>query len=145
MTFDTKPSPASGVSCDDLATRYSESNNPNLSVKKAYNVAWLLERRRTKVSTKWSGTNQHPTYHNNKLGNIINVFAHYSHWYTGGQVVLGDIQSVYSTCLFLFYMLTVTNQASAYSGKNILFDVMTHTSGQYVNLLTLRSITYTHL
>ncbi|KAF8914470.1 kinase-like domain-containing protein, partial [Mucidula mucida] len=70
---------------------------------------WLFERLRTRESQKWSGTNMHPSHNNNKLGNIMNAFAHFVYEASQNTVVLADIQT------------------STFNNKDILFDLMTHT------------------
>ncbi|KAF8916626.1 hypothetical protein CPB85DRAFT_1216199, partial [Mucidula mucida] len=71
---------------------------------------WLLEELRTRDSHKWSGTNTHPVYHTNKLGNVINAFAHFVYMQSMSEIVLADIQT------------------STFRKKDILFDMMLHTT-----------------
>ncbi|THU77644.1 kinase-like protein [Dendrothele bispora CBS 962.96] len=77
--------------------------------KNIWSVAWLLEKMRAKQSSKWSGTNAHPTYTNNKLGNVLNAFAHFVYQYSQNTIVIADIQT------------------SSLGPKNVLFDMMFHT------------------
>jgi hypothetical protein len=92
-------SPASGVPKDAFLDRELIPDDIN---QNTWSVPWLLERKRSKHSTKWSGTNVHPSYENNKLGNILTAFAHFVYEYTYGSIVIADIQSMF---LFLFRIL----------------------------------------
>ncbi|KAJ7216013.1 kinase-like domain-containing protein [Mycena pura] len=55
-------------------------------------MVWLKEPYRLGPVAKWSGTNQHPTHSQNKLGNILNAFAHFIYDASYKSVVLADIQ-----------------------------------------------------
>ncbi|KAJ6611954.1 kinase-like domain-containing protein, partial [Mycena sp. CBHHK59/15] len=74
-------------------------------------IIWLFEPRRSSKVKHWSGTNEYPPWHQNKLGSTLNAFAHYAYL---ESTVLTNLQTT-----------TVINE----NGENIqvLFDVMTHT------------------
>ncbi|THU80435.1 hypothetical protein K435DRAFT_874373 [Dendrothele bispora CBS 962.96] len=87
---------ASGVNQDAFLDRMpAEHGGDDASSldKNIWSVAWLLEKMRAKQSSKWSGTNAHPTYTNNKLGNVLNAFAHFVYQYSQNTIVIADIQS----------------------------------------------------
>ncbi|KAJ3911434.1 kinase-like domain-containing protein [Lentinula edodes] len=100
------PSPASRVS--DIV--YS-----GIDSQKKF-ITWLLEpmRPRASVTTKWSGTMQHPL-HNSKLGDTLMTFVHFAYHWTYKTLVFADLQT------------TRVETVVGGSGDHILFDVMTHT------------------
>ncbi|KAJ7857103.1 kinase-like domain-containing protein, partial [Mycena olivaceomarginata] len=73
---------------------------------------WLLEPRRSSRVKHWSGINEYPPWHQNKLGSMLNAFAHYVYLFSQESTVLADLQSV-------FFLLLDT--------ICVLFDMMTHT------------------
>ncbi|KAJ7318160.1 kinase-like domain-containing protein, partial [Mycena albidolilacea] len=73
-------------------------------------VVWLFEPRRNSKVRHWSGTNEYPPWHNNKLGSTLNEFAHYTYLLSQESTVLADIQSM-----------------SDGEGIEVLFDMMAHT------------------
>jgi hypothetical protein len=40
-------------------------------------VIWLIEPQHSSPVKHWSGTNEYPAWHQNKLGSTLNAFAHY--------------------------------------------------------------------
>ncbi|KAJ6465334.1 kinase-like domain-containing protein, partial [Mycena sanguinolenta] len=68
-------------------------------------MVWLVEPFRLGRAEKWSGTNQHPNHSRNKLGNILNAFAHFVYDASYKSIALADIQI-----------------------SQVLFDLTTHTS-----------------
>ncbi len=85
------PSPASGLTTSDFPIDVPTSEGG----QNDWSCCWLLEELRTRDSHKWSGTNTHPVYHTNKLGNVINAFAHFVYMQSMSEIVLADIQSLY--------------------------------------------------
>ncbi|KAJ7870918.1 kinase-like domain-containing protein, partial [Mycena olivaceomarginata] len=77
-------------------------------------MAWLVEPFRLGRAEKWSGTNQHPNHFQNKLGNILNSFAHFVYDANYKSIALADIQTTKAR---------VRNRVS-----QVLFDLTTHTS-----------------
>lgn len=84
---DTGPSPAAGISSETLALEQSAAADTPVD------VIWLIEPQRSAVVDRWSGTMQHPNYSNNKIGQTISTFAHFSLIYSGKTLVLVDLQS----------------------------------------------------
>ncbi|KAJ7053015.1 kinase-like domain-containing protein, partial [Mycena amicta] len=97
---DSAPSVPSGYSAADLA----EADCP---------MVWLMEPFRPGNTQKSSGTNQHPTHRENKLGNTLNAFAHFVYLHSYKTIVLADIQSTRAR---------VGNKVA-----QVLFDLTTHT------------------
>ncbi|KAF8919410.1 hypothetical protein CPB85DRAFT_1212768, partial [Mucidula mucida] len=85
----------------------ADTGAPN---KNQWVFPWLFVRLRTRESQKWSGTNVHPLHNNNKLGNIMNAFAHF----------------VYEASQNTIVLLT-SRVSSTFNNKDILFNLMTHT------------------
>ncbi len=79
---------ASGITKDTICHRTVE-----LTGQSFYLIPWLFEKRHSKQVQKWSGTNDHPSWVNNKLGNIITVFTHFAYHYSAASIILADIQS----------------------------------------------------
>ncbi|KAJ3806027.1 kinase-like domain-containing protein, partial [Lentinula aff. lateritia] len=79
-------------------------------------ITWLLEpiRPRASVTTKWSGTMQHPL-HNSKVGDTLMTFVHFAYHWTYMTLVFADLQT------------TRVGTVAGGSGDHILFNVMTHT------------------
>ncbi|KAF7354438.1 Kinase-like protein [Mycena venus] len=102
----TGPSPASGVSMQAFLD--SMDYNPDTS------IVWLLEPSRGSAIERWSGTLQHPN-HENKPGQTIDAFMHFSYVYSRQTLVFADIQG---------------SKGLSRGGNSgwILFDIMTHTS-----------------
>ncbi|KAJ7465858.1 hypothetical protein B0H11DRAFT_1733567, partial [Mycena galericulata] len=78
------PSKASGFSLD----QYKAAGDPGI-------IAWLFEPRRSSKVTNWSGTNEYPAWHRNKLGSTLNAFAHYGYLFSQESTVLADLQSMF--------------------------------------------------
>jgi hypothetical protein len=87
---DFGPSPASGIAAEDY-TRELTANDPDLDGP--FGVTWLVEPKRSSLVDRWSGTMQHPNYPDNKFGQTINAFAHFSLVYSKQSMVLADLQS----------------------------------------------------
>ncbi len=79
----------------ELASAFPDDANTGAPNKNQWVFPWLFERLRTRESQKWSGTNMHPSHNNNKLGNIMNAFAHFVYEASQNTVVLADIQSMF--------------------------------------------------
>ncbi|KAJ7779278.1 kinase-like domain-containing protein, partial [Mycena olivaceomarginata] len=62
----------------------------------------------------WSGTNEYPPWHQNKLGSTLNAFVHYVYLFSQESTVLADLQTA-----------TAVNENG--QGIEVLFDMMTHT------------------
>ncbi|KAJ6494449.1 hypothetical protein C8R45DRAFT_824724, partial [Mycena sanguinolenta] len=73
-------------------------------------IIWLLEPRQSSRVKHWSGTNEYPPWHQNKLGSTLNAFAHY----VQESTVLAGLQTA-----------TAVNENG--QGIEVLFDMMTHT------------------
>ncbi|KAJ6500211.1 kinase-like domain-containing protein [Mycena vitilis] len=103
---DSGPSPASGVDMDSFLS--SMDDDPDSA------VIWLVEPLRGSSLERWSGTLQHPA-HENKPGQTIDAFMHFSYVYSQQTLVFADIQG---------------SKGRAGDGTSgwILFDIMTHTA-----------------
>ncbi|KAJ6494327.1 kinase-like domain-containing protein, partial [Mycena sanguinolenta] len=77
-------------------------------------MGWLVEPFRLGRAEKWSGTNQHRNHSRNKLGNILNAFAHFVYDASYKSIALADIQTTKAH---------IRNTVS-----QVLFDLTTHTS-----------------
>ncbi|KAJ7577901.1 kinase-like domain-containing protein, partial [Mycena floridula] len=77
-------------------------------------VTWLLEERRPTGTKRWSGTNDHPSHHSNRLGSTLNAFAHFAFLYSHKTL---SLRTCKVSCPF----------KGAGKVVNILFDIMTHT------------------
>ncbi|KAF7373980.1 hypothetical protein MSAN_00610800 [Mycena sanguinolenta] len=95
------PSTASGYSLSDMESAQCP-------------MVWLVEPFRLGRAEKWSGTNEHPNHSRNKLGNILNAFAHFVHDASYKSTALADIQTMKAR---------IGNRVS-----QVLFDLTTHTS-----------------
>lgn len=75
------PSPASGVIGDDGDEE----------------IHWLIEPRRPNTFKKWSGTNvhNHSVLVGNKVGDVLNVFAHFVYQISNKEMVVADLQSMF--------------------------------------------------
>lgn len=84
------PSTASGFSLEQYTAAsdaVSDSNaNPGI-------VVWLFEPRRTSKVKHWSGTNEYPSWDQNKLGSTLNAFGHYAYLFSLESTILCDLQS----------------------------------------------------
>ncbi|KAJ7261489.1 kinase-like domain-containing protein [Mycena rebaudengoi] len=108
---DSGPSKASGFSLEQYqATLEEKGDRGSISGL----VIWLCEPRRSSLVKHWSGTNEYPPWHQNKLGSTLNAFAHYAYLFSQESTVLADLQTA-----------TVINEDG--EGIQVLFDVMTHT------------------
>ncbi|KAJ7307725.1 kinase-like domain-containing protein [Mycena albidolilacea] len=91
---------------------------------------WLIEPFRLGRAEKWSGTNQHPNHFQNKLGNILNSFAHFVYDASYKSIALANIQSKFAVLECSSH--SEENQATkAHIGNRVsqvLFDLTTHTS-----------------
>ncbi|KAJ6474206.1 kinase-like domain-containing protein [Mycena sanguinolenta] len=90
-------------------------------------MVWLVEPFRLGRAEKWSGTNQHPNHSRNKLGNILNAFAHFVYDASYKPIALADIQT--------------TKARIGNTVSQVLFDLTTHTNSasQCTNLLPIDS------
>ncbi|KAJ7239532.1 kinase-like domain-containing protein [Mycena rebaudengoi] len=77
-------------------------------------IVWLFEPRRSTKVKHWSGTNEYPPWHQNKLGSTLNTFAHYAYLFSLESTVFCDLQTAIATDI-------------DGNGIEMLFDVMTHT------------------
>ncbi|KAJ7113474.1 kinase-like domain-containing protein [Mycena epipterygia] len=102
-----RPSPASGVSMESFLN--SLDKNPDSA------IIWLLEPLRGSAIERWSGTLKHPN-HQNKPGQTIDAFMHFSHVYSQGTLVFADIQGMH-----------LYGRSRGGNSGWILFDIMTHT------------------
>ncbi|KAJ6560013.1 kinase-like domain-containing protein [Mycena capillaripes] len=105
------PSKASGFSVEQYEAAHEAQDNsdsdPGL-------IIWLFEPRRSSKVKHWTGTNEYPPWHRNKLGSTLNAFAHYAYLFSLESTVLADLQTA-----------TAINENG--DGIHVLFDVMTHT------------------
>ncbi|KAJ7339842.1 kinase-like domain-containing protein, partial [Mycena albidolilacea] len=85
------PSKASGFSLDQyqLASSAQIESESNHGI-----IVWLFEPRRSSTVSHWSGTNEYPPWHRNKLGSTLNAFTHYTYLLSLESTVLADLQSV---------------------------------------------------
>jgi hypothetical protein len=87
---DSGPSKASGFSLEQYqATLEEKGDRGSISGL----VIWLCEPRRSSLVKHWSGTNEYPPWHQNKLGSTLNAFAHYAYLFSQESTVLADLQS----------------------------------------------------
>ncbi|KAJ7501191.1 kinase-like domain-containing protein, partial [Mycena galericulata] len=112
------PSEASGFSPEQYQTALEAQHDP-ASDPTSHNanpglVIWLFEPRRSSKAKHWSGTNEYPPWHQNKLGSTLNAFTHYAYIFSLESTALCDLQTS-----------TVINDKG--DGIQVLFDVMTHT------------------
>ncbi|KAJ7806639.1 hypothetical protein B0H14DRAFT_3152843 [Mycena olivaceomarginata] len=77
-------------------------------------VIWLFEPRCSSPVKHWSGTNEYPAWHQNKLGSTLNAFAHYVYLFSQESTVPADLQTA-----------RVVNENG--EGVQVLFDIMTRT------------------
>ncbi|KAJ6495207.1 hypothetical protein C8R45DRAFT_824208, partial [Mycena sanguinolenta] len=80
---DEAPSTASGYSLSEVESAECP-------------MVWLVEPFRLGRAEKWSRTNQHPNHSQNKLGNILNSFAHFVYDANYESIALADIQSKFT-------------------------------------------------
>ncbi|KAJ7934799.1 kinase-like domain-containing protein [Mycena leptocephala] len=78
-------------------------------------IIWLFEPRRSSKVAHWSGTNEYPAWHQNKIGSTLNAFAHYVYLFSQESTVLADLQTA-----------TAVNENG--DGIQVLFDMMAHTT-----------------
>ncbi|KAJ6507599.1 hypothetical protein DFH09DRAFT_942908, partial [Mycena vulgaris] len=92
------PSKASGFSLDQyqLASSARIESEPNHGI-----FVWLFEPRRSSTVSHWSGTNEYPPWHRNKLGSTLNAFTHYAYLLSLESTVFADLQSVLRVSFFL--------------------------------------------
>ncbi|KAJ7111432.1 hypothetical protein C8R44DRAFT_633314, partial [Mycena epipterygia] len=91
------PSKASGFTLEQYqVAQEKQGNNGSISGL----VIWLFEPRCSSQVKHWSGTNEHPPWHQNKLGSTLNAFVHYAYLFSQESTVLVDLQSgLDSLCL----------------------------------------------
>ncbi|KAJ7145568.1 kinase-like domain-containing protein, partial [Mycena epipterygia] len=77
-------------------------------------IVWFFEPRHSSTVSHWSGTNEYPPWHRNKLGSTLNTFTHYAYLLSLESTVLADLQ-------------TATTIDEDGNGIQVLFDVMSHT------------------
>ncbi|KAF5335615.1 hypothetical protein D9758_014784 [Tetrapyrgos nigripes] len=107
-----KASPASGVDDQDIFLNKMPDNDNETAGsvdQNIWSVAWLLEKKCSKSYTKWSSTNIHPSNNKNKVGNVLNAFAHFFYQESQKTMVIADLQT------------------STLGNKKVLFDMMFHT------------------
>ncbi|KAJ7879947.1 hypothetical protein B0H14DRAFT_2500381 [Mycena olivaceomarginata] len=105
------PSPASGISLEQYqaACEAQDDSGSDPGI-----VIWLFEPRRSSKVVHWSGTNEHPAWHQNKLGSTLNTFAHYVYMLSQESIVLADLQSTWFNFIFVF-PLRLTHISSRHS------------------------------
>lgn len=86
---DGSPSPAAGISSADFSRELSELDF-DLAPP---GIVWLVEPKRSTVVERWSGTLQHPNFPNNKYGQTMSAFAHFTWIYSVKSMILVDLQS----------------------------------------------------
>ena len=98
-------------------------------------MVWLIEPFRLGRAEKWSGTNQHPNHSQNKLGNILNSFAHFV--YNASYKSMASKFTVFQ-CSSRSEEIQATKARVRNTVSQVLFDFTTHTSSGYVcfSLLT---------
>ncbi|KAJ6611721.1 kinase-like domain-containing protein, partial [Mycena sp. CBHHK59/15] len=106
------PSPAPGISLEKYQAAYEVQDD---SSSDTGIVIWLFEPRRSSKVIHWSGTNEYPAWHQNKLGSTLNTFAHYVYLFSQESTVLADLQTA-----------TAVNENG--DGIQVLFDMMAHTT-----------------
>jgi hypothetical protein len=84
------PSPASGISFEEYQAACEVQDD---SVFDPGVIIWLFEPRRSSKVAHWSGTNEYPAWHQNKIGSTLNAFAHYVYLFSQESTVLADLQS----------------------------------------------------
>lgn len=105
------PSPASGISLEQYqaACEAQDDSGSDPGI-----VIWLFEPRRSSKVVHWSGTNEYPAWHQNKLGSTLNAFAHYVYVLSQESIVLADLQSTWFNFIFVF-PLRLTHISSRHS------------------------------
>ncbi|KAJ6510988.1 kinase-like domain-containing protein [Mycena sanguinolenta] len=112
ISSDSGPSIASGFSMEQhKIARDGQVDTPN-SIQGS--VIWLFEPRRSSKVERWSGTNDYPPWHQNKLGSTMNTFTHFVYLFSQESTVPADLQTS-----------TVVQESG--DAVQILFDIMTHT------------------
>jgi hypothetical protein len=126
------PSAASGISSDAYQAACEAQDHTVLDPGL---VVWLFEPRRSSKVIHWSGTNEYPAWHQNKLGSTLNAFSHYVYLLSQESIVLADLQSVFNYISHLAFAYLVFPAASAVNengeGIQVLFDIMAHTTDGY--------------
>jgi hypothetical protein len=89
---DSGPSPASGVTAEKYTL---ELTSHELCLDSPFGVFWLVEPKWTSLVDHWSGTMQHPNYPDNKYGQTISAFTHFSLIYSNRSLILADLQSMH--------------------------------------------------
>ncbi|KAJ6602925.1 hypothetical protein B0H10DRAFT_1823046, partial [Mycena sp. CBHHK59/15] len=148
------PSKASGFSVEQYQAA-REAQGSGLSTSDALDpisdpgiVIWLFEPRRSSKVKHWSGTNEYPPWHQNKLGSTLTAFAHYAYLFSLESTVFCDLQSMSYFVLVHSSLGVCSDQyflAAAAIDENgdaiqVLFDMMTHTLDQYVIFASVVSI-----
>ncbi|KAF7364534.1 Kinase-like protein [Mycena venus] len=105
------PSAASEFSLEQYPAAVDAQADPNSDPGI---VIWLFEPRRSSKVKHWSGTNEYPSWHQNKLGSTLNAFSHWAYLFSQESTVFSDLQTA-----------TAINEYG--DGVQVLFDVMTHT------------------
>ncbi|KAJ6626635.1 hypothetical protein B0H10DRAFT_1780807, partial [Mycena sp. CBHHK59/15] len=84
------PSEASGFSMEQYqaAVQAQADSNSDPGI-----VVWLFEPRRSSKVKHWSGTNEYPPWHQNKLGSTLNTFSHYAYLFSQESTIFSDLQS----------------------------------------------------
>ncbi|KAI0716048.1 kinase-like domain-containing protein [Cerioporus squamosus] len=101
------PSKASGISAEKWAEWPLSDSDAG--------IIWLLERRRTGIVDRWSGTLDQPHRWSDRASATMGAFAHYSMLASGYSLVFVDLQSSHG------------HLRGGTSDGNVLFDPMTHT------------------
>ncbi|OBZ73931.1 hypothetical protein A0H81_06557 [Grifola frondosa] len=102
-----KPSIASGYHVDKINT--IDIDDPKDG------VYWLIEERRSPIVTRFTSTMVHP-WARGKQAITISAFAHFVYVYSGGNVVIADIQAS-----------STLSHDPRHPNVQVLFDIMTHT------------------
>jgi hypothetical protein len=125
-------SKASGITADEYSSQGAAAEAEAAPMPR---VAWLLEPKCSATVQKWSGSNQYPTWNNNKLGNTLNAFSHYVYFASHGQLVIADLQSLsFSPSLSSIFHALLAANARGDDGNTVhtLFDVIFHSPDQFV-------------
>ncbi|KAJ6447915.1 hypothetical protein C8R45DRAFT_817547, partial [Mycena sanguinolenta] len=82
-----------------LAGKYEAACNGQVDSESSVqgSLIWLFEPRRTSKVQHWSSTNDYPLWHRNKLGSILNAFAHFVYLFSQEST---DLQSIFELHFF---------------------------------------------
>ncbi|KAJ7127788.1 kinase-like domain-containing protein, partial [Mycena epipterygia] len=103
------PSKASGFSLD----QYQLASSAQIESKSNHGIiVRLFEPRRSSTVSHWSGTNEYPPWHRNKLGSTLNTFTHYAYLLSLESTVLADLRSMLRVGFFLMQYTHLFIQAA---------------------------------